>query len=226
MLPNPPVNVDRPTASANSIIDAVVVTILCFGWFIAGSIGAVATGFPIGQFSDSSLFRIVLFEFTVAAVALGYLRLRGHSLAPLVPVPTAIGCLWGLALYAAWVIATRPLFTLLGASGLATQPIQEMVAGATITLPSLIAASIVNGLYEETFLIGYLLPALAAFGAPFAIGITVLVRVLYHLYQGPVGAVSVIAIGLIFAVYFWHTRKLWPVVFAHMFADLAGFAFS
>src|SRR5260221_4089084 len=138
----------RPTASSNSIIDAIVVTILCFGWFIAGSIGAVATGFPIRQISDSSFFRVILFEITAAAIALGFLRLRGHSLAPLVPIPTAIGCLSGLALYVAWIIAIWPVSSLLGARGLATQPIQAMVAGATITLPSLIAVSIVNGLYE------------------------------------------------------------------------------
>lgn len=82
----------------------------------------------------------------------------------------------------------------------------------------------VNGLYEETFLTGYLLPAFGAVSAPFAVGGTALIRSLYHLYQGPAGVVAVLAFGIVCSVYYWRTRKLWPVVFAHMFADLYGFA--
>lgn len=53
-----------------------------------------------------------------------------------------------------------------------------------------------------------------------------LVRVLYHLYQGPLGAISILLTGTIFGIYYWKTRKLWPVAFAHIFADFAGFALS
>lgn len=115
-----------------------------------------------------------------------------------------------------------PLF--FGARELADQPIPELVSGATISLPWLVGASIVNGSYEEIFLIGYLSSALEAFGAPLAIGVRVPVRVLYSLYQGPVGAISMLVVRVISAVYFWHTRKLWPVVFSHIFADVAAFA--
>lgn len=214
----------RPNLSLNKVVDAAVVVTVCFGWFILGSIGAVASGFPTRAFDDSTFISIISIEVLLATVALCYLRVRGHDLSQLVPSPTGIGCLVGLVLYAITTLVTWPIYEALGRPDLATQPIEQMVAWASISLPWLLGVSIVNGFYEELFLIGYLLRELEAFGASLAIGVTVLVRVLYHLYQGPLGTISVAAFGVVVAVYYWRTRKLWPVVFAHIFADVAGFS--
>jgi membrane protease YdiL (CAAX protease family) len=64
---------------------------------------------------------------------------------------------------------------------------------------------------------------LIRFGASIAIGVPVLVRALCHLYQGPLGTMSVIGAGVVLGAYYWRKRQLWPVVFAHIFADIAGF---
>ena len=88
----------------------------------------------------------------------------------------------------------------------------------------ILALSLLNGLYEETFLLGYLIRGFSAAGASFALGLNVLVRLLYHLYQGPMGAVSVVIFGLVVGYYYWRTRVLWPAVFAHMLADVLGLA--
>ena len=130
----------------------------------------------------------------------------------------------GLALYGAVTLVTWPINLAAKMTDLATQPIEQMVTDANITFPLLVAVSVVSGLYEETFLIGYLLRALESFGASFAIGVTLLVRVLYHLYQGPIGALTIFVFGLVLGIYYWRKRNLWPVVFAHIFADLAGFS--
>jgi membrane protease YdiL (CAAX protease family) len=98
-----------------------------------------------------------------------------------------------------------------------------MVANASVSFLPLVAMSLVNGVYEEVFLVGYLQRALESSGAAFSIGASLLVRLLYHLYQGPSGAASVLGFGLVLSVYFLWKRKLWPLVFAHMFADIAGF---
>ena len=68
------------------------------------------------------------------------------------------------------------------------------------------------------------LSPLAGWGSDFAVGASVLVRMLYHLYQGPSGAIFVIGFGLVLSLYFLWKRKLWPLVFAHIFADIAGFS--
>jgi len=204
--------------------DAVIVMAICFGWFILGSIQAVASGFPTRPFTDSSFIGIIGFEVVFAAVAAGYLWARGYNLRQLLPVPTAIGCLVGLALYVVTVLVSWPLEFLMKAAHPVTQPIEHMVANATISFLPLVAMSVVNGFYEEVFLIGFLQRTLEGLGVAFAIGASLLVRMLYHLYQGPSGAISVLGFGLVLSVYFLWKRKLWPVAFAHISADVAGFA--
>ena len=214
---------NRAETSARRTADAVVVVGICFGWPMWGSVAAVAYGYPANPFDDSTLISLIVFELALAAAALTYLRLRGYDLSPLVPRPTGVGCLVGVALYAVASLAIWPLYWIVGKAELAAQPIEQMIAGASISLPWLLALSIVNGLFEETFLIGYLLRELERFGVSLAIGITIVIRALCHLYQGPLGTLSAIAFGLVFALYYWRKRLLWPVAFAHMFADVAGF---
>ena len=57
-----------------------------------------------------------------------------------------------------------------------------------------------------------------------AVGVSLLVRVLYHLYQGPMGAISVLGFGLILSLYYVRTQRLWPIVVAHILADVLAFA--
>jgi membrane protease YdiL (CAAX protease family) len=56
-----------------------------------------------------------------------------------------------------------------------------------------------------------------------AVGVSLLVRVLYHLYQGPLGAVYVGAFGLVLSLYYVASGKLFPVVLAHALWDIVPF---
>lgn len=211
-------------AAGNAPADALIVTGICFGWFILISFQAVAAGFPATPFSDSDFIGLIAVECVFSVAALGYLQARGYDLSQLLPLPTAAGCLVGLALYAATLIVAWLTAAVIGTGHTAPEPIDEMVVNARISLLPLVAMSIVNGIYEEVFLLGYLQRALESFGAGFAIGASLLVRVLYHLYQGPSGALYVLGFGLVLGLYFAWTRKLWPAAFAHIFADFAGFS--
>src|SRR5215470_10809933 len=208
--------------SAQKITDAGVVVAICFGWPMWGSIAAVAYGYPPSPFDDATLISLIVLELALAGAALTYLRLRGNDLAPLVPRPTGIGCLVGIALYAVASLAIWPLYWVVDKTDLAAQPIEQMIAGASISLPWLLALSIVNGLFEESFLIGYLMRELQRFSVSLAISITILIRAVSHLYQGPLGTLSAIGFGLVFALYYWRKRLLWPVAFAHILADVVG----
>jgi membrane protease YdiL (CAAX protease family) len=46
---------------------------------------------------------------------------------------------------------------------------------------------------------------------------------LYHIYQGPVGALSVLVFGLVLSLFYLRTGRLFPVVVAHVIADVAPF---
>jgi membrane protease YdiL (CAAX protease family) len=103
------------------------------------------------------------------------------------------------------------------------QPIARMMDGATVTMPTIVLFAMVNGTYEEVFLLGFLMRGLRHFGLSIALGVMLLVRVLYHLYQGPLGALWVLGVGVVFGLYFARTNRLWPLVFAHILWDIVPF---
>lgn len=205
--------------------EAAIVVAIAFGWFILASLQAVAQGFPgSGAFSDDSLLSLLMLEGVFGAIALAFLHRRGHALQELLPTPSVAGCLVGVALCGVATLAWYIVAQAFPASLHQAQPIAEILGHARPSLPLVIALSMFNGLYEETFLLGYLVRSLAAAGASLALGLSLLVRVLYHLYQGPLGAVSVLVFGLVLSAYYWRTRRLWPAVFAHTLADALALA--
>jgi membrane protease YdiL (CAAX protease family) len=217
------VGLHKSSATKISLGDAGLVIAICFGWFIALSIEAVVLGFPSSaSFSDASLMSIVALECAFASAALMLLHYRGYALATLLPTPSWRGSIVGALLYVGtlgiWSVAALALFN----DENSTQPIAKILANATPSLLVVVLLSMVNGLYEEAFLLGYLLRGLTPYGASFALGTSMLVRVLYHLYQGPVGTVSVLIFGLVVSIYYYRTRALWPTVVAHALGDFVA----
>jgi len=211
-------------ARGETVADMACIVAICFGWFIILSIDAVVAGFPSGDgFADADLIELIVIELVLGAIALRFLHARGYRIRDLVPAPTWIGCGTGLMLYVASRFASGMLIAPFMA-GQASQPIDEMMAANTVTLPYVLAISVVNGTYEEVFLLGYLVRALKAHGAWFAIGVSMLVRVLYHLYQGPLGALYVLGFGIVVSIYYFRTGDVWSAVFAHMLGDFLPFS--
>lgn len=210
-------------ARQSSATEVIIVTAICFGLFIYWSLQAVAAGFPSGAgFSDSYLINIALTECVLTFLAMMVLRWQAYPLKSLLAAPnwrdSGTGCLLLVVAYLAWAFVCQ----FFNAGHYMREPMEKMALQSHPTMTGVLLMSIINGWYEETFLLAYLMTAVDKLGASTAIGISVLVRLLYHLYQGPVGAVSILVFGVIFTAYYWRSRKLWPVVFAHMLADFIG----
>jgi membrane protease YdiL (CAAX protease family) len=200
--------------------EAAAIMLICFGLSIALSINAVASGFPSRPFSDAGLVWLVGTEILLASVALVVLYLRGYAVLSLVPAPTLRGSLWGIGLFfAGWAAGLIMTLPFAGPE----QPYEHMIEDARVTVPVIVVMAMVNGAFEEVFLLGFLVHGLRGFGLSVALGAMLLVRVLYHLYQGPVGAVWVLGVGLAFGLYFLRTNLLWPPVFAHILWDIVPF---
>jgi membrane protease YdiL (CAAX protease family) len=83
--------------------------------------------------------------------------------------------------------------------------------------------SVVNGIFEEMFVAGYIITALTERrGMWVAINASVVVRLLYHLYQGPIGVLTIVPMGLLYGYVYSRTRQLWPLVVAHVLVDIIG----
>ena len=203
--------------------EALVVTGVCFGWAIWVSLHAVLAGYPdVGGFTDGGAWGLVVTELVCAAIALVVLHLRRYDVASLVPAVTLRDTLLGLVLmvaanWAGW-LATEPFL-----AGRTEQPIDRIVQATTVSGPALLAMGFVNGTFEEVFLLGFLQRGLQAYGLSVALGVTLLVRVLYHLYQGPLGAVSILAFGLVQGLWYARSKRLWSPVFAHIMCDIVAF---
>ena len=70
---------------------------------------------------------------------------------------------------------------------------------------------------------GVLVRGLRSHGLSVAIGFPLLVRVLCHLYQGPMGVLWILAFGLLFSLSYVRRPVLWPLVLAHILWDIVPF---
>lgn len=205
--------------------EAVAISAICFGWAILSSTQSVAAGFQGSSFTDSSMLGLIGMEVVSGTTALLLLYTRGYDLSGLYPRPSLAGAGVGIGLYVATLIAAWLAVAPFVASQPA-QPIDALMSNASLSLSTLVAVALVNGAYEEIFLLGFLLRGLRGYGLSFALGVSLLVRLLYHLYQGPLGAVSVLAFGLVLSLYYIRTNALFPVVFAHVLADIIPFVWA
>jgi membrane protease YdiL (CAAX protease family) len=183
---------------------------------------AVSVGFKSGSFSEAGLGGMIGLELVLGVTAAYLLASRGFDIQSLYPQPSLSGAVMGvlLALAAGTVgsIAVAPLDP-----NHYGEPLERLMSGSPIGLPSLVLFGIVNGAYEEMFLLGFLLRGLRGYGLTVAIGVALLVRVLYHLYQGPLGAVYVAAVGAVFSVSYIASGRLFPAVLAHALWDIVPF---
>lgn len=176
----------------------------------------------------------------LAYQGLGVLRLTAWALLPLVLLAhtgiraRAVGLVrdrvgrqigWGLALTA--VIGIPGLALYLGAVA-AGFNLQVAASGLTETWwrPLVLVLSAAgNGAAEEILVVGYLLIRLRQLGVPPMIALigTAVLRGSYHLYQGFGGGAGNLAMGLVFALWWMRTRRLWPLILAHTLLDVAAF---
>jgi hypothetical protein len=75
----------------------------------------------------------------------------------------------------------------------------------------------------EVFFMGVLVRGLRSHGLSIAIGLPLLMRVLGHLYQGPMGVLWILAFGLLFSICYVRRPVLWPLVLAHILWDIYPF---
>jgi uncharacterized protein len=98
-------------------------------------------------------------------------------------------------------------------------------AASDWSLYSALILCLINPIYEEAVVVGYLMTVFADPKNPAkALNISVGVRLLYHLYQGPAALITIFPMGLLFSFYYLRRGKLWPLIFAHALMDVSWFA--
>jgi len=199
-----------------------VVVFIAFAYPIASSLSVALTGAPQPPIDGAGLIGLIVYEFVVMAMLWPLLRMRGWTLAELgLANGRAIDVVLGLALALACIVATNALWLIAGSLGFAVPAVADAVPISDgLGWPAVVAISAVNPIFEEVFVCAYVIAALSNSRGPWlAIHVSVAIRLAYHLYQGSVGVVGILPMGLMSAYWYARTGRLWPVVVAHAALD-------
>lgn len=177
-------------------------------------------------FDNAALINLLVFELLESAFIIWFLHVRGWTLEKV-----GLSISWrGTGL--GWLLLLGTYVLAMGAQALAEwiMPVQMRVASQMyptadprVSMQLVFLASTVNGIFEELFVAGYIITALKeARGVWIAINVSTVVRLLYHLYQGPIGVITIVPMGLLYGYLYARTRQLWPLIFAHVLVDIIG----
>ena len=92
------------------------------------------------------------------------------------------------------------------------------------TVPVLVLDAVEAALLEEVVVVAYLVTRLRQLGLTesASVGASALLRGTYHLYQGWGGFLGNLAMGALFGTVFSRTRRVWPIVVAHLLLDVGA----
>ena len=209
-------------------IEFAIVIAVAFGLPIFTSVSTLVWPDLNAGLSNAELVSVVVYELIVVAALFTFLRIRGWTFARIGLRPAVIDTLIGVALAAAGYLAFFAAYA-------ATASVWPQAAAAmrgtetpphALNLAIVLAVALVNPLFEETFVCGYVITALKQRPDPWTgINVSVAIRLLYHLYQGAVSTINVVPSGLILGLWYARTGRLWPVVVAHVLWDFLPLAY-
>jgi len=134
-------------------------------------------------------------------------------------VPRALGLVFGSTIASYFVsIAVQTSFRAYSGHYLPTKSMQGLLGGVSVLS---IAFVCLNPFFEEFIVRGYLMSEVVGLGGKgvLAIFLSTAIQMSYHLYQGPANGIVLITTFTMFSIYFWDSRRIAPVVLAHLFLD-------
>ncbi|MDO4430751.1 MAG: CPBP family intramembrane metalloprotease [Lonepinella koalarum] len=210
-----------------NIIDILLLTLIFFGSPIYDSLQQYVELQQIGQeiptewaLSDQDNYDLLIFEMIALFVAFIYLRWRHFDFKQLNFSVNK------------WTLPLALLFILL--SGGITHlfySLMPLLMDETDLSPkldilsyfsfSLILVALLNGFYEEVYFLG-LIFAVPKNRLIYVVIFSLVVRFLFHTYQGLFSAVGVALFGIILVFLRWRFSVLIPFMLAHSFFDVFG----
>lgn len=174
--------------------------------------------------SDWRLWGVVVQVLVLTLPIAAFLRRRGWRWAdmsePVVPRDVVRGA--GVWLYTALIYYGFRLGLWLIWPRASTEAFTMQVSGVFSWTPMLVAA-ILDPIAEELLWLGYIVNALRHRGVLFAAIVSIGLRTMVHAYQGPLALVAILPIGVMFTRYYLRTRRLGPVIVAHIIQDMLAF---
>lgn len=205
----------RSAPSPAQRVEFALVLVVAFAGPVLGSVAALLHPSPSPPVTDAALLASVAMEAVVLAMLGVLLRARGWTRESLGLALRPGDLPWGVALTAGcWLAGALASLALAPAGGAPDTLVAGPLPWASVAL-----ASLVNPLFEELFVCGYVVAFLKPWkGVAFAVNASAALRLSYHLYQGT-PSLAMIPVGLLFAAWFARTGRLGPVIVAHAVLD-------
>lgn len=125
-----------------------------------------------------------------------------------------------------WFLAYLALGVVFGLVSLFQKEVAEPAVKVHLSDLVIVAASILNAVFEELLWLAYGVTALARrIGLRRACIASIVLRTTVHVYEGPLAVLGVLPIGIVFTLYFARTRRVWPVIVAHALQDAFAFVY-
>jgi membrane protease YdiL (CAAX protease family) len=203
----------------------LIITI-CFAYFIGSSLTVLLLRTRTFELTPGRVMRGIATEIAILVIAASILRIRGWRLSRLSRPFSWRASLAGLPLFVGYIVlylttALAVVAVYPAAAHLATM---RMIPRAPFLL--LAVFIVVNSVFEEITVCGYVVTALSEQGAALSITASTLLRFLYHLYQGPIASLAILPLGLLFAAVYWRWRNLWPLGVAHTISNFVVLVFA
>jgi membrane protease YdiL (CAAX protease family) len=200
-----------------------IVVLAAFGYPIFSNILVLLVPHTGHLINESHLYFLLIYESAVMLVLWKFLSLRGWNLGQLGMAfrATDIAAGFGLAL-GAHAVNFLIMAVVIYFFPVAPARVGSLVAPG-IDLSAIITVSILNPVFEEVFVCGYVMTALRKHRSSlFAANVSFGLRLAYHLYQGAFRMLGIIAFSAIFTLWFAKKGRLWPLIVAHAVIDFTG----
>lgn len=222
------------TAKLIQTLELFLIVVLAFAPAIFSSVFIILTGYESQQIPNNNAAALtwgskIISDLAVIAVLLYVLFRQGRNLSHLGfnPVKKDIIISLGLAIVAylsficCWYLFASGYYLNTGYVLGENAPKNIGFLKSGITAWSL-TAMLVNPFYEEIIVRAYVMSEVKYLtNSKFlAIIISVLIQTSYHLYQGLASAWALAPMFLIYSLYYAKSRRIFPIILAHMYFDL------
>lgn len=203
------------------LLEFTLVLGITYGLMLIPALWRAATSSVLAPvvFSDGRMAGMVLFQLFTGSLALLILRLNGWHRSDLHLDFSFLDLGIGLLLFLGVMVWHFMAFNVVRGIAPESALLKGLGVSGNLSLPVILLVCVINPLFEEGILLGYVMKVMRPQGFGVACGISVLLRLSTHLYQGPFAVITILPIGIIFSAFYWKSNKLWPVVFAHLVMD-------
>jgi len=191
--------------------ERLVISLIALSLPIAGTISALVTRRRLFVYTTRKL--VVMFLFEILALAIGWMILRARGWTP---APFRLHFDWtnlagGFLMVPGYIALTWIVYAVFRRF----TPDLHIVVRHEAPVWLVILFFVINSFFEESFASAYLVESFERTGNTHAVTWAAAIRAAYHLYQGPLGAISIFFLGLAFAEIYRRTRDITLPFIAH-----------